>query len=96
MECELALVEACSNAIQYADGRGKEDGVIIDASLKKAEVELRVTDHTAGFKWPERASLPDAESEKGRGIFLIQSLMDSTEYLKGPDTNVLIIRKRLK
>ena len=79
MECELALVEACSNAIQYVDERGKQEPITIDTSLRKGGVEFRVTDHTPGFEWPERCSLPDAESEKGRGIFLIQSLMDSAE-----------------
>ena len=95
LECELALVEACVNAIQHNDGRGGQEPVIIDTTLHEADVEFRVTDHTPGFDWPEHSSLPDAESESGRGIFLIQSLMDSTEYTRQEDGNVLIMRKRL-
>jgi serine/threonine-protein kinase RsbW len=95
LECELALVEACANAIQYADGQGVQQPVVIDAALHEAEAEFRVRDHTAGFEWPERSSLPDAESESGRGIFLIRSVMDSTEYIRQADGNVLAMRKRL-
>jgi anti-sigma regulatory factor (Ser/Thr protein kinase) len=94
-ECELALVEACTNAVQYVDGRAQENGIILETRLQRGRVEFRLTDHTPGFEWPDRSSLPDAESESGRGVFLIQSLMDSTEYVKQPGGNVLIMRKRL-
>ena len=50
-------------------------------------------DHTAGFDWPQQAALPEADRENGRGIYLIQSLMDSSEYLQAPRENTLILRK---
>ena len=95
LECELALVEACTNAIQSVSPQGRHLPVVIDAMVGNGEAEFRVTDHTAGFDWPKQPALPDAKSERGRGVFLIQSLMDSVKYVRGPDENVLILRKAL-
>jgi anti-sigma regulatory factor (Ser/Thr protein kinase) len=93
LECELALVEACTNAIQHVSPQGRDHPVVIDAVVADEEVEFRVTDHTAGFDWPKQPVLPDAESETGRGVFLIHALMDSVKYVRGRDENVLILRK---
>jgi anti-sigma regulatory factor (Ser/Thr protein kinase) len=57
------------------------------------EVELRITDHTPGFEWPEKPALPDTQSESGRGLYLIRALMDHAHYLRSPGENVLVLRK---
>jgi serine/threonine-protein kinase RsbW len=93
LECGLALVEACTNAIQHVSPDGRVHPVVIDVDVGNGQAEFRVTDHTAGFDWPEQPALPDASSEKGRGVFLIQSLMDSVKYVRSPEGNVLILRK---
>jgi serine phosphatase RsbU (regulator of sigma subunit)/anti-sigma regulatory factor (Ser/Thr protein kinase) len=92
--CELALAEACNNAINYATDAAKTQPVEVEAICNTAGIELRVNDHTPGFVWPKRIELPGAESERGRGLFLIQSLMDSAEYFRGGQENVLRLRKR--
>ena len=46
MDCELAFVEACNNAIEYADPNAAEQPVTVEAAVKPAELELRITDHT--------------------------------------------------
>jgi len=38
--------------------------------------------------------LPDPESEHGRGLYLIQVLADTAEYLRGKKSNCLILTKR--
>jgi serine phosphatase RsbU (regulator of sigma subunit)/anti-sigma regulatory factor (Ser/Thr protein kinase) len=91
--CDLALVEACNNAIKYAPDSARATPVGVEVTCSREQLELRVTDHTQGFEWPERAELPPPESESGRGIFLIQSLMDSAQYLRGNGENVLVLRK---
>jgi serine phosphatase RsbU (regulator of sigma subunit)/anti-sigma regulatory factor (Ser/Thr protein kinase) len=91
--CDLALVEACNNAIKYAPKSARAQSVEVEAMCHDGELELRVTDHTLGFDWPERVELPAPESESGRGLFLIQSLMDSAHYLRGKGENILILRK---
>ncbi|HVV73119.1 MAG TPA: ATP-binding protein [Verrucomicrobiae bacterium] len=93
-ECELALVEACNNALQYAPVAGGNRKVEVEACCSDEQVELRIVDHTAGFDWPSQATLPGPESERGRGIFLIQAAMDSTRYVPGPKGNTLVLRKK--
>jgi serine/threonine-protein kinase RsbW len=93
LDCELALVEACTNAIQHVSNGGRRYPVLVEVKMGNGEAEFRVTDHTTGFRWPKRPTLPDASSEGGRGVFLIHSLMDSAEYVRGSDGNVLILRK---
>src|SRR5438874_120786 len=74
-DCDLVLVEACNNAIEYVLENRRQEPVRIEAICHSNELELRVTDHTPGFDWPERATLPRPESEGGRGLYLIRSLM---------------------
>jgi serine/threonine-protein kinase RsbW len=92
-DCELALVEACNNAIQHSRPEQRREPVRVQALCATKQIELRVIDHTAGFDWPDQARLPDVDRENGRGIFLIKSLMDSSEYLQAPGENTLILRK---
>ena len=95
-DCELALVEACNNAIVHASKVAKEKPVLIEILCERKEIELRVTDQTKGFDWPEKATLPKAESVRGRGVFLMQSLMDYTNYFRSEHGNILVLRKRRK
>ncbi|PYK59548.1 MAG: hypothetical protein DME21_12920, partial [Verrucomicrobia bacterium] len=88
-KCELALAEACNNAINHAADGAKSKAIEIEVICNAAKVELRVNDHTPGFDWPQRVQLPDSESERGRGLYLIQSLMDSSEYFRGAGENSL-------
>jgi anti-sigma regulatory factor (Ser/Thr protein kinase) len=94
MDCELALVEACNNALQYAAPEASQLPVKVEVLCLPQEIELRITDHTAGFAWPEKAALPESESQRGRGVYLIQTLMNETSYLRQPGGNRLILRKR--
>ncbi|EEF62631.1 SpoIIE family protein phosphatase [Pedosphaera parvula] len=90
---DLALVEGCNNAVKYADDRGRDQAIIIEAISEAMQVEFRIHDNTAGFEWPKKAVLPDPESESGRGIYLITSLMDYVGYFRGVGENILVMRK---
>ncbi|MBU6399063.1 MAG: SpoIIE family protein phosphatase [Verrucomicrobia bacterium] len=91
--CEIALVEACNNAIQYAPVHRHGEPVEIKAICNGAKLELQVTDHTPGFDWPEAAALPDPTCERGRGLFLIQTLMQPVRYFRGGTGNTLVMRR---
>lgn len=91
--CELAFVESCNNAIKYADKAARQKPVLVEALLEGSELELRVTDHTRGFDWPQKIDLPEPERESGRGLFLISSLMDYANYFRGKGENILVMRK---
>ena len=91
---ELALVEAANNAVKYAPPAARKLPVGIELSLGESDLEARITDHTAGFDWPENIQLPDPDAENGRGLFLIQSLTDSVIYLRHKSENVMVMRRR--
>jgi serine phosphatase RsbU (regulator of sigma subunit)/anti-sigma regulatory factor (Ser/Thr protein kinase) len=91
--CELALVEACNNAVQYASAPGQKENIAVDVICDAAAVEFHIRDHTAGFDWPAQLNLPDPEQERGRGLFLIQSLMDEARYFRGNGANSLVLHK---
>jgi serine phosphatase RsbU (regulator of sigma subunit)/anti-sigma regulatory factor (Ser/Thr protein kinase) len=91
--CELALVEACNNAIQYAEDEGRDKAVEVEVACDGAEIEMRVRDHTPGFALPDISELPDFEQESGRGLFLIRSVMGTVDYLRGKEGNSLVMRK---
>jgi serine phosphatase RsbU (regulator of sigma subunit)/anti-sigma regulatory factor (Ser/Thr protein kinase) len=90
---ELALVEAANNAVEHSTAEALGLPLRIEATVGGHEVELRIIDHTPGFDWPEQAELPDDDSEGGRGIFLIQSIVDRANYLRGRGENCLILTK---
>jgi len=95
-DCELALVEACNNAVVHAKKEAREKPVLIEILCERKEIELRITDQTKGFDWPEKASLPKAESVRDRGVFLMQSLMDYANYFRSEYGNILVLRKKRK
>ncbi|HUL51405.1 MAG TPA: SpoIIE family protein phosphatase [Candidatus Nitrosotalea sp.] len=91
--CELALAEACNNAIAYTTEEGRNQRIAVEAQCSPSTIDLRVTDHTPGFDWPEQIALPTSSSERGRGIFLIDSLVDRANYLRGRGENCLVMTK---
>ncbi len=90
---DLALAEACNNAIEYVAGTGKPRPITIEAVSDAVQVEFRVHDHTPGFDWPEKTELPPSESESGRGLHLMAARMDYVGYFRGRGENVLVLRK---
>lgn len=94
MSCELALVEACNNAVLYSKPSRQLDPIELELRCDKSLIEIRVHDHTDGFDLPQKAELAEKDSESGRGIFIMQSLMDSVDYQVGISENILTMRKR--
>lgn len=91
---ELMVTEAANNAADYATEAGRELPNRLEVFCRDDEVEVRITDHTAGFDMPERVELPAADREKGRGLFLMQSLASEIEYLRGRKENCMVIRRK--
>jgi serine phosphatase RsbU (regulator of sigma subunit)/anti-sigma regulatory factor (Ser/Thr protein kinase) len=90
---ELALIEAGNNAVKYAPPAARQQPVSFEISAGARDLEARVTDHTAGFDWPDEVKLPEADAEHGRGLYLMKSLTDDLYYLRHPGQNVLVLRR---
>ncbi len=93
MACELALVEACNNAVLYAGEAGHNSPIEVEISCDDDQIELHVVDHTHGFELPEKNDLPESNSESGRGLFIMRSVMDSVDYLIGKNKNTLVLKR---
>lgn len=90
---ELVAAEALTNAVSYPPAERANFPVEVDVVVTKAFVELRVADHTDGFTMPKVATLPPDDSESGRGLYLILTLTDRADYLRGEHGNTLVLRR---
>lgn len=90
---ELVLTEAGNNAVQHAPPAGRQLPIRFEIQASGSQVQACVLDHTDGFDFPSQAVLPNVESERGRGLFLIQQLTEDPCYVRGSGQNCLILRK---
>ncbi|HZZ20312.1 MAG TPA: ATP-binding protein [Opitutaceae bacterium] len=90
---ELCVAEASINAIEYAEGPAKGLRPRAEVFLSHEKLEIRVIDYTPGFELPGHVAPPSPLDERGRGLFLIQSVMDDVVYVRGRHENALIMRK---
>jgi serine/threonine-protein kinase RsbW len=92
----LVLTEAMVNAIKYANAKDPEKLVHIVINISDDALVIKVFDKGQGFDINTIPS-PDFNrlEDRGRGIFLIRSLMDSVCYKKVRNGNVLEMSKKL-
>ena len=101
----LAVGEACNNAVQYGsfeqvfrDGpNGQETLRKLGVSCRLVEefIEIDVINEDSSFyPDPEDCRMPPAES--GRGLALIDLMMDSVEHLSVEGNHVVRMRKRFR
>ncbi len=86
-----------TNAIKYANSKDPDMLVHILINISEDDLVIKVFDKGQGFdinsvKPPNFEQLED----RGRGIFLIRSLMDSVCYKKHRNGNVLAMSKKLR
>lgn len=91
--CELAFVEGCNNAVQHTPDALISKKIIIELTLHSTYIELRINDHSHGCEFPDDPSLPPADAESGRGIFLIRTLMDDVAYICSKSSNCLVLKR---
>jgi serine/threonine-protein kinase RsbW len=93
----VVLTEALVNAIKHANAADPDKEVHIRITVSDKDLLIRVFDNGTGFdiNLHPSTACPDPLNEKGRGIFIIRSLMDSVEYKKANGGNVLEMKKRL-
>ena len=92
----LVLTEAMVNAIKHAGAKEPEKLVRIVISIHHDDLTIKVYDDGQGFDINDIPP-PNFEEleDRGRGIFLIRSLMDSVCYRKNCKENILEMKKKL-
>jgi serine/threonine-protein kinase RsbW len=91
----LAADEAFVNALAYAGGG---DPIRVIVCARDGEVSVEVRDHGDGFSLDSThpGTVPDVRGLHGRGLFLIQSMMDEVAIESGASGTTVRMVKRLR
>lgn len=93
MALELALVELASNVIEHGAGGGRVScSLRMDVGPDDVTVSLS-DDGVPVLVDPSAASLPDALAEGGRGLALVQMVVDDLRYERVDDRNRWTVRR---
>ena len=87
-DLEIALTEACANVVKHASG-ADEFEVRLDVGQDRCAID--VLDNGAGFDPVSVTGRPAAaDSERGRGLYLIRALGENVRMHSAPRTGSLI------
>lgn len=93
----VVLTEAMANAIRHAHDDDPRKTVHISISLIRDDLRIRVFDQGSGFDFESACDYdPDTLDERGRGIYIIRTLMDAVAYRRSREFNVLEMWKKLR
>ncbi len=89
-DVQLAVTEACANAVRHSDVNEYVVHLNVDDSL----CEVEIVDLGGGFD-PAAVPAPDvSEMENGRGLFLMQELVDDLQFTRDDDGTHVKLTKR--
>lgn len=92
----ISVIEACTNAIQHGHRSDPSKLVRVSFELHQDDLVITVRDQGTGFN-------PDAESElsppellatRGRGIYIMRSMMDEVAFEFSEGTTVRLTKHR--
>ena len=88
-DVQLAVTEACANAVRHSD----EGEYIVHLAFGDYGCEVEVVD--MGSDWsPAEIRQSDTDFESGRGLWLMQALVDDLEFVRGDDGTHVRLRKQ--
>ena len=94
----VALSEALSNAIIRGNHEDPRKHVRLRATVSDQALVFDIVDEGSGFAMDEVSHDPTTpeylQAEDGRGVFLMQQLMDRVEQFKGPNHVVRLTLNR--
>jgi serine/threonine-protein kinase RsbW len=94
-ELKLALSEACTNAVLHGSPRGGQNSFYVCCELRGHYLILEVRDEGHGFDYRCITLPPPEEIEGGRGIYLMQHMVDDLEFDRQPGGMVVRLFKRI-
>lgn len=94
----LATDEAAANAVAHGQSAGGNGVVRLRCSTEGGWVVVAIADEGAGFDPSTVAMdhLPSWSSPGGRGLYLVQELMDEVEIDPSPRGTVIQMRRRVE
>jgi serine/threonine-protein kinase RsbW len=94
----VVLTEGLVNAIKHANAADPDKDIHVRINVSDKTLVIRIYDSGAGFDLdaiPPPCFTSCGIEEKGRGIFILKSLMDTVKYSRSDGGNVLEMRKKL-
>lgn len=88
---ELAVAEACNNAILHATGDAFRVTLVVEGS----HVTVTVSDTGAGFVPPDRPRMPAPEAMGQRGLAIMQALVDNVRVSSGAQGTTVVLEQSL-
>ena len=92
----IALTEAVSNAMMHGNKHDETKKVIIEICEKKGQMVITILDEGGGFD-PNNVDDPllpeNLLKESGRGIFILNSLMDKVSFSSGTNGTLTTLIK---
>jgi sigma-B regulation protein RsbU (phosphoserine phosphatase) len=100
MKINLAIEEAVVNVMNYAYPSGMNGNVDIDAQMNDERLKFVISDNGTPFDPTAKAEVDTTLSAEergigGLGIHLIRQIMDTINYERVDNKNVLTLRKKL-
>jgi serine/threonine-protein kinase RsbW len=94
----IVLTEGLVNAIKHANNADPDKEIHVRINVSNKNLVVRIYDNGVGFDLdtvPTPGFTSCAMEDKGRGIFILRSLMDTVKYTRSDGGNVLEMRKKL-
>lgn len=94
----VVLTEGLVNAIKHANSADLDKEIHVSINVSNKNLVVRIYDNGGGFDLdavPTPCFTPRGMMDKGRGIFILRSLMDTVKYTRSDDGNVLEMKKNL-
>jgi serine/threonine-protein kinase RsbW len=94
----VVLTEGLVNAIKHASSAKPVKDIHIRINVSNKILVVSIYDNGVGFDLdtiPTPCFISNGIEDKGRGIFILRSLMDTVKYTRSDDGNVLEMRKKL-
>ncbi len=99
-QINLALDELVTNTINYGYEQAGQNRITVEIERKGDVVEICLSDNAKAFD-PFSAKEPDIDADiddrpvGGLGVFLVRNLMDTCDYRREGDLNVVQLSKKL-
>ncbi len=94
----IAVTEVVANAITHGNKKDKTKKVFIKYVFSDKVLKIHIRDEGRGFK-PENIANPlepeNIYKESGRGIFIVNTLMDDVKYLFDQNGSEIILIKKI-
>lgn len=94
----IVLTEGLVNAIKHASMSDPDKKILVKITVAKNALIVKIHDKGCGFDLnaiPLPCFASSGMEDKGRGIFILRSLMDTVIYTRCEGGNILEMRKKL-